>query len=684
MFLKELRRIAECFLNHCNPVIDNKKLLMNIISLIKALPIIMFLIISDGSVFSQVVVERSKDKVIISGIPYYIHLVKKGETAYSISKAYGITVEELTKENPPAVYGVNEGQSLRIPVKSVADTAPSEAADAKQKHDETKFIYHNLKPGETIYSLSKSYGVSENEIIQSNPGIDINKLSVGAEIAVPLREFMSDRQKFDDQQKKYIYHKVLKGESLSSIAEQYGISIRELRKENRDLRFPQVGDFVRIPVKIEETKENEQVKEKAVINPEEPVAMKSRPVGFTQVKNLNGSLNVAVLLPFYIKENSERIDIDSSIVLKGKKQYKLMKRTEDWIYPESLDFIELYEGVLLAADTLRSLGLDITLKTYDIKSDTIEVMKLIKSGKLSDADLIIGPVYSHNLPIVASYAKSMGIPIVSPVTLINNSALIKNPTLFIASSSLEIAQKALAKKISEYYNENIVFVHADSTGTDEDVKRFKNLIFKELSYKLPYEEIKFKEFLCNTRSLFDNDSINRLADALTDQSKNIIVIASEEAPVISETINNIHGLSRKFDVKVFGYPGMRDIENLEAKDFFDLDILLYYPFWIDYSKKNVMQFNSEFRKKFLTEPSEKSYAWQGYDIAYYFLSGIAMHRKDFIVHPEIHNPELLQTEYDFVRKEPDNGFENRNLFLIRYTKDYDVIKVEDDEHFQQK
>lgn len=240
MFLKELRRIAECFLNHCNPVIDNKKLLMNIISLIKALPIIMFLIISDGSVFSQVVVERSKDKVIISGIPYYIHLVKKGETAYSISKAYGITVEELTKENPPAVYGVNEGQSLRIPVKSVADTAPSEAADAKQKHDETKFIYHNLKPGETIYSLSKSYGVSENEIIQSNPGIDINKLSVGAEIAVPLREFMSDRQKFDDQQKKYIYHKVLKGESLSSIAEQYGISIRELRKENRDLRFPRL------------------------------------------------------------------------------------------------------------------------------------------------------------------------------------------------------------------------------------------------------------------------------------------------------------------------------------------------------------------------------------------------------------------------------------------------------------
>ena len=133
-------------------------------------------------------------------------LFKKGETAYSISRAYGITVEELTRENPPAVYGVNEGQALRIPVKSVADAKPSEPLPVKKQHDDTKFIYHSLIPGETVYSISKSYGVSENEIVLSNPGIDINKLSVGAEIAVPRREFMTDKQKFDDQDKKYIYH----------------------------------------------------------------------------------------------------------------------------------------------------------------------------------------------------------------------------------------------------------------------------------------------------------------------------------------------------------------------------------------------------------------------------------------------------------------------------------------------
>lgn len=651
---------------------------MKIISWVKALPVIIFLIVTNITLYSQVPVERSKDKVIISGIPYYIHLVKKGETAYSISRAYGISVEELIKENPPAVLSVNEGQSLRIPIKPVTEEVPLQPLPVNTQRDEEKFIYHKLKPGETVYFLSKSYGVSENEIIQSNPSIDINKLPVGAEIAVPRRVFKNNQQKFDDQEKKYIYHKVLKGESLASIAKLYGLSVRELRKENRDLRFPQVDDFVRVPgVKIVEVPKTEPVFADTVSTVVEKFGIKvaERPEGFTQLKDIKGSLNIAVLLPFYLKENAVRIEIDSSKFKNGKKVYKINKLPEDWMYPGSLDFVEMYEGILLAVDTLRTLGLNITLHPFDIKSDTIEITKLINSGVLAQMNLIIGPVYSQNLTKVADYVKALGIPIVSPVTLFNNSVLAKNPTLFMANSSLQIAQNALSKKISEYYNNNLVFIHADSTGTDADVKRFKNLIFTELSYKLPYEDIKFKEFLFYSRSMFGNDSINRLSHALSEQNRNIIIIASEEAPVISEIIGVIHSLSKKYDVKVFGYPVVREID-LEAKDLFDMDIMVYSPFWIDYSKENVVRFNLKFRQKFLTQPQEKSYAWQGYDIAYYFLSGIAMHGTDFILNPSIHNPELLHTEYNFLRNEAGDGFENQKLFIVRYTKDYEVKLVE--------
>jgi hypothetical protein len=414
---------------------------------------------------------------------------------------------------------------------------------------------------------------------------------------------------------------------------------------------------------------------------EESFKRMERPAGFTPVKGLGGSVNVAVLLPFYLEENNSRTEIDSSKSGKGKKSSKITKMNDDWIYPRSLDFIEMYEGILLAADTLRLLGLDINIFAYDIKDDTVELTKIIRAGKLEGMNLIIGPVYSHNLTLVAAYAKDLGIPVVSPVPLYNNSVLLNNPELFLANSSLEIAQTTLAKKISEYKDHNFVFIHSDTTDTDNDVKRFKNLIISELSTKMPYEDIKFKEFLFYNRSMYENDTINRLSHALSDQLKNIIIIASEDAPVISETIIEIHSLSRKFDVKVFGYPILRELDNLAPKYFFDLDLMIYSPHWIDYSDKDVIRFNSVFRQKFLTEPNEKSYAWQGYDIAYYFISGLAIHGKMFTEHPEIHHPDLLQTDYDFIRKAAGNGFENQNLYFIRYTKDYDVRLVDENSAF---
>ncbi len=59
---------------------------------------------------------------------------------------------------------------------------------------------------------------------------------------------MTEREEFAVQDSDYIFHKVVQGESLASIADKYGLSVRDLRKENRNIRFPQVGDYLRIPV----------------------------------------------------------------------------------------------------------------------------------------------------------------------------------------------------------------------------------------------------------------------------------------------------------------------------------------------------------------------------------------------------------------------------------------------------
>jgi len=148
---------------------------------------------------------------------------------------------------------------------------------------------------------------------------------------------------------------------------------------------------------------------------------------------------------------------------------------------------------------------------------------------------------------------------------------------------------------------------------------------------------------------------------------------------MSESLTNIHTLSRKFSVDVFGYPGMRFLENIEHKVCFDLGLTIYSPYWIDYNQKDIIKFNADFLAKFLTEPSEMSYAWQGYDIFYYFISGLALHGKEFILHPEIHYPDLLHTEFDFRRRSSLDGFENQKLFLIRYSNNYELELINNEE-----
>jgi LysM repeat protein len=653
--------------------------------LIHSRSFLLFLIIlvSCSSVWSQVPVERSNDRIVISGVTYYLHIVKKGETVYSISKAYGITSEMLTMENPPAVNGLKEGQSLRIPANLVNTAQTSQSVQPGTGiHDESKYIYHKLQPGETIYFLSKKYSVSENDIVLCNPGIDINKLPLGYEIAIPRKEFMNEKQEFISHQTNAYYHKVSKGETMSSIAHQYGISVRDLRKENKDIRFPQVGDYLVIPgMKAPEIKPVEVVTADSVqMIKEEEVVYLGKPSGYTPVTNLQGSFNVAVLLPFYLEDNATRTEVDSSKSVKGKKIYKTLNRPDDWIYPRSLGFVEMYEGILLAADTLRTLGLNIQIHTFDIKSDTVGLTRLISSGKLDKMDLIIGPVHSRNLALMASYAGSLGIPVVSPVQLGNNSALHNNPSLFMASSSLEVAQNAIAKKMIDYYTSNFVLIHSDPDGEYPDtVGKFRNKIIYELGTKMPINEIRFKDMFFYSRSVFGNDSINRLAHALSEHTKNVIIIASEDASVMSESLTDIHALARKYDVNVFGYPNMRYLDNLDHKICFELDLMIYSPYWIDYGREDIKAFNSDFRTKFFTEPSEASYAWQGYDILYYFISGLALNGKEFLSHPEIHNPDLLHTEFDFRRKTNNDGFENQKLFLIRYSKDYELKLVNETE-----
>ena len=167
-----------------------------------------------------------------------MHTVNKGQTLYSISKLYGTTVEDIVKMNPESAATLSVGQLLRIPGKT--DKKENEAV-VRKSNDGT--IYHTIQSGETLYRLSKMYGITTQEICDANPGLSTSNFRVGETICIPNvakipenNVTATEQEGKNGQSSKTIKHTVKKGETLYRIAKNYGIEISDIHAANPELK----------------------------------------------------------------------------------------------------------------------------------------------------------------------------------------------------------------------------------------------------------------------------------------------------------------------------------------------------------------------------------------------------------------------------------------------------------------
>lgn len=123
---------------------------------------------------------------------YITHKVKAGQTLYAIARDYNISVATLREDNPsvnPQALSVGETLWIRRTAigSSTEQQAQAEIAEytdnLNKATDDDGFDHHVVKPGETIYSLSRRYGITEAEFAQLN---DVSQgLKAGAIIRIP-------------------------------------------------------------------------------------------------------------------------------------------------------------------------------------------------------------------------------------------------------------------------------------------------------------------------------------------------------------------------------------------------------------------------------------------------------------------------------------------------------------------
>lgn len=123
---------------------------------------------------------------------YIVHKVKAGQTLYAIARDYNISVAQLREDNPSVnPQALSVGESLWIRRTAIGSSTEQQAqAEMAEYTDNLNkatsddgFDHHVVQPGETIYSLSRRYGITETEFAQLN---DVSQgLKAGAIIRIP-------------------------------------------------------------------------------------------------------------------------------------------------------------------------------------------------------------------------------------------------------------------------------------------------------------------------------------------------------------------------------------------------------------------------------------------------------------------------------------------------------------------
>lgn len=341
------------------------------------------------------------------------HKTKRKETLYSLAKEYNVTEEDIKKHNS-FLYAnpLRKGDRIQIPVYKTTETV--EAAETTKTY--------TVQPKEGKWRVAYRFGISVSELEALNPGMP-EVLKVGQEIIVP--NLSAEDVKTVDE--KYGYYKVLPREGFYRLKLKLGLEQEDLEKLNPGLKESGLKEGMILKIPYTATTDDFSISGK--INLVDSISDFS-------------TKRIAIMLPFRLN----RVDFDS--VADTKRSIK-----NDPYLNTSLDF---YSGVLMAVDSLKTLGISLKLDVYDTKNETAEVSRIINENDFENVDAVIGPLTGRNFERAASDLRKFHIPVVSPIG--TNLKLYDN--VFQARPSDELLKAKVINFVkADSLSSNIIIVH---------------------------------------------------------------------------------------------------------------------------------------------------------------------------------------------------------------------------------
>ena len=559
------------------------------------------------------------------------------------------------------------------------------------------YYLHTVQPGQTLYSICKAYGANIDEVKSLNDKKD-NALSLYEVLKVPYTD------PFVQQDDKFYYHKVVKGETFYSIARLYKIKPKRLLKFNEGYAQNQplaVGAVVKLPLAeidlsvLGEEEIEASVGKKQEIRPERPV--RNENVKKVEEASVTDILQNALMqknekteqepeketttvigatdkmeIPDYISEVVMPVDPFVKVALLlpfSAKDYPvfvdtLVEKMPVQISARSEQFISFYEGVLLAVDSLKNQGYKVNLKVFDTERSAEKMYTMVDEIDRFHPDLIIGPVYGSVYKALMDDLTNKNIPVIYPL-----SSRSEEFGVYPDFIQVNPSMKALTVAMSDWLREE----------AEEANLVCLNLTGNEVSHS-DLEDIRlFKEYMHRIGSMNFYDwstsavPLDGLRLQLLPDRENIIILPTTKEAEVSKILPVLSALTDGYRITVVGFPEWQAFTSVDHETYFKLNTKIFTYSYVDNTTEPAKRFALKYRKYFYTEPNNLAY--KAFDMSLYFIELAAKYRDRTLDALEFYPRNGDFSRFYFQKMEGQAGKENQGFYIINFGSDY-RLKIE--------
>ncbi|MBV4276800.1 MAG: LysM peptidoglycan-binding domain-containing protein [Odoribacter splanchnicus] len=559
------------------------------------------------------------------------------------------------------------------------------------------YYLHTVQPGQTLYSICKAYGANIDEVKSLNDKKD-NALSLYEVLKVPYTD------PFVQQDDKFYYHKVVKGETFYSIARLYKIKPKRLLKFNEGYAQNQplaVGAVVKLPLAeidlsvLGEEEIEASVGKKQEIRPERPV--RNENVKKVEEASVTDILQNALMqknekteqepeketttvigatdkmeIPDYISEVVMPVDPFVKVALLlpfSAKDYPvfvdtLVEKMPVQISARSEQFISFYEGVLLAVDSLKNQGYKVNLKVFDTERSAEKMYTMVDEIDRFHPDLIIGPVYGSVYKALMDDLTNKNIPVIYPLSSRSEEFGVY-PDFIQVNPSMKALTVAMSDWLREEAEEaNLVCLNL--TGNEVSHSDLEDIrLFKEYMHRIG--SMNFYDW--NTSAV----PLDGLRLQLLPDRENIIILPTTKEAEVSKILPVLSALTDGYRITVVGFPEWQAFTSVDHETYFKLNTKIFTYSYVDNTTEPAKRFALKYRKYFYTEPNNLAY--KAFDMSLYFIELAAKYRDRTLDALEFYPRNGDFSRFYFQKMEGQAGKENQGFYIVNFGSDY-RLKIE--------